>query len=83
MKCTNLCSNCHGSETCSNVEEKTYEEVDHSDEILDEEPMQTGNNLGDEDGDGFEDFEDPIEFGQFVESNDEKIPSKRQKLMEK
>ncbi|KAK9871461.1 hypothetical protein WA026_012835 [Henosepilachna vigintioctopunctata] len=55
LKCTNLCTNCHGSENCFNMEEKIYEEVNDSDEIMNEEPMQTGNNIGDED-DGLEDF---------------------------
>nr|XP_023025049.1 uncharacterized protein LOC111513120 [Leptinotarsa decemlineata] len=62
LKCTNLCSNCHGSENCSNMEEKTYEEVDDSDEIVDEEPMQSENNIGDEEGDGLEDFDDQLEW---------------------
>lgn len=65
------------------MEEKTYEEVNDSDEIVDEEPMQTGNNIGDEEGDGPKDFEDLLESGSFVESNDEEMSSKRQKLMDK
>ena len=56
MKCTDLCSNCYGSGKCSNVEENTYKKVNDSDEIVDEESMQTKNNIGDEDGDGLEDF---------------------------
>lgn len=92
LKCTNLCSNCHGSEKCTNVEEKTYEEVSDSDEIVDEGPIQTKNNIesshrknniGYEDGDGREDFEDLLESGRFVESNDEEMPPKRQKVMDK
>jgi hypothetical protein len=63
------------------VEKKTYEEVNDSDEIVDEEVMQAGNNIEDEDGDGLEDFEDLLESESFVESNDERRPSKRQKLM--
>ncbi|GBP63115.1 hypothetical protein EVAR_98103_1 [Eumeta japonica] len=51
------------------------------DEIADEEPMQTGNNVADEDGDGLEDFEDLSQSERPVESNDDKIPSKRQKLV--
>ena len=82
LKCTNICSNCHGSEKCSNVEEKTYKEVNDSDDIVDEGPMQTGKNIGDEDDDGLEDFEDPLESERFVESNDEEMPSKRQELMD-
>ncbi|VVC89686.1 unnamed protein product [Leptidea sinapis] len=74
------CTNCHGSENCSNKEEKIYEEVNDSDEIVDEEPMQTGNNIRDED-DGLEDFDDQLEFERFVESDDEELPAKRQKLM--
>lgn len=62
------------------MEEKVYEEVNDSDEIVDEEPMQTGNNIGDED-DGLEDFDDQLELERFVESNNEEMPSKRQKLM--
>lgn len=42
LKSTNLCSNCQGSEKSSNLEEKTYEEVNDSDEFGDEEPLQTG-----------------------------------------
>ncbi|GBP18726.1 Microtubule-associated protein futsch [Eumeta japonica] len=64
-------------------EEKTYEEVNDSDEIVDEEPMQTGHNIGNEDDDGLEDFENLPEPGRFVESNDEEMLSKRQKLMNK
>lgn len=86
LKCTNLCSNCHGSETCSNVEKKIYEEVNDSEEIVDEEivddeAMQSGNNVGDEDGDGPEEFEDLLESESFVESNNEGMASKRQKQM--
>lgn len=75
LKCTNLCSNCHGSEKCSNVEKKAYEEVNDndSDEIVDEEVIQTGNNIEDEDGDGLENSEDLLES-----ENDEGMPSKRQ-----
>ncbi|CAH1112179.1 unnamed protein product [Psylliodes chrysocephalus] len=83
LKRTNVCSNCHGSEKCSNVEENPYEEVNDSDEIVDEESMHTGNNIGDEDGDGLEDFEDLLESGRFVESNDEEMLSERQKLRDK
>ena len=79
LKCTNLCLNCHGSEKCSNVEEITYEEVDDSDEILDEKPTQTEYNIKDEDSDGLEDLEDLLELERIVETNDEEIPSKRQK----
>ena len=69
---------------CSNVEEKTYEEVNDADEIVDEESiMQTVKNIGAEDDDGLEDFEDPLEWERFVESNEEEMPSKRQKLMDK
>ena len=53
-----------GREKCSNVEEKTYEEINDSDEIVDEDSMQTGKNIGDEDDDGLEDFEDPLEIGK-------------------
>lgn len=45
LKCTNLCSKCHGSESCSIVEEKTCEEVNGLDEIVGEEPMQSGKML--------------------------------------
>ncbi|CAG5028921.1 unnamed protein product [Parnassius apollo] len=83
LKCTNLCSNCHGSEQCANVEKKIYEEANDSDEIADEEPMQTENNVGDEDDDGLEDVEDLLESERPVESNGQEIPSKRQKLMNK
>ncbi|KAJ8736968.1 hypothetical protein PYW07_000239 [Mythimna separata] len=50
------------------------------DEIIDEEPMQTGNNIGDVD-DGLEDFDDQLELERFVESDDEEMPPKRQKRM--
>ncbi|CAB3252053.1 unnamed protein product [Arctia plantaginis] len=46
-------------------------------------PIQTKNNIGDEDGDGLEDFEDLLESGKFVESNDEEMPPKRHKVMDK
>ncbi|CAG5053943.1 unnamed protein product [Parnassius apollo] len=82
LKCTNLCSNCHSSEQCINVQKKIYEEVNDSDEIADEEPMQTENNVGDEDNDGLEDVQD-LESERPVEFNDQEIPSKRQKLMNK
>lgn len=62
------------------MEEKIYEEVNYSNEILDEEPMQTGNNIGDED-DSLEDFDDQLELERFVESDGEEMPTKRQKLM--
>ena len=62
---------------------KTYEEVNDWDEIVNEEPMQTGKNVGDEDDDTLEDFEDPLESERFVESNDEEMPSKGQKLIDK
>lgn len=83
LKCTNLCSNCQGSENCSNIEEETYAEVDDSEEIVDEEPTQSGNNVGEEEGDSYEDFEDLLESEMFDESNDEEMPAKRQKLMDK
>ncbi|CAG4946255.1 unnamed protein product [Parnassius apollo] len=80
LKCTNLCSNCHGSEQCANMEKKsTRKLMIHSDE----EPMQTENNVGDEDDDGLEDVEDVLESERPAESNDQEIPSKRQKLMNK
>ncbi|CAG4986766.1 unnamed protein product [Parnassius apollo] len=53
------------------------------DEIADEEPMQTENNVGDEGDDGLEDVEDLLESERPVESNDQEIPSKRQKLINK
>ncbi|CAH2241026.1 jg4096 [Pararge aegeria aegeria] len=83
LKCTNLCSNCHGSENCSNIEKETYEEVNDSEDIVDEEPTQSGSNVGEEEGDNHEDFEDLLESEMFDESNDEEMPSKRQKLMDK
>ncbi|CAG4932098.1 unnamed protein product [Parnassius apollo] len=52
-------------------------------EIADEEPIQTENNVGDEDDGGLEDVEDLLESERPVESNDQEIPSKRQKLMNK
>lgn len=74
------CTNSHGFENCSIIEEKIYEEVNDSNEILEEETMQTGYNIGDED-DGLEDFDDQLELERFVESDDEEMRSKRQKLM--
>ncbi|GBP74724.1 hypothetical protein EVAR_103558_1 [Eumeta japonica] len=53
-------------------------EVNDSHEIVDEEPVQTGKNIGDEDDDSRQDFEDPLESERFIESNDEGMPSKRQ-----
>ncbi|CAH1106577.1 unnamed protein product [Psylliodes chrysocephalus] len=49
---------------------KTYEEVNDSDEIVDDKPIQTGNNIGDEDGDGLEDFVDLLELGRQGETID-------------
>ncbi|GBP62150.1 hypothetical protein EVAR_40600_1 [Eumeta japonica] len=78
LKCTNLCSNCHGSEKCANVEKQIYEEIINDlEEIPDHESMQTGNNVEDEDGDSLEDVEDQPE--KPLESDDEEIPSKRRK----
>ncbi|GBO99102.1 hypothetical protein EVAR_436_1 [Eumeta japonica] len=59
--------------------------INDSDEIAGEDWffMQTGNNVRDEDGDGLEDFEDLLESERPVESNDDEIASKRQKLMTK
>ncbi|KAK9883236.1 hypothetical protein WA026_001425 [Henosepilachna vigintioctopunctata] len=74
------CSNCHGSEKYTNVEEKTYEEVSDPDEIVDEGPIQTKNNIGYEDCDGFEDL---LESGSFVKSKNEEMPPNRQKVMDK
>ncbi|GBP73891.1 hypothetical protein EVAR_82720_1 [Eumeta japonica] len=75
LKCTNLCSNCHGSEKCANVEKQIYEEIINDlEEIPDHESMQTGNNVEDEDGDSLEDVEDQPE--KPLESDDEEIPSK-------
>ncbi|GBP41567.1 hypothetical protein EVAR_20375_1 [Eumeta japonica] len=77
-ECTNLCSNCHGSEKCANVEKQIYEEIINDlEEIPDHESMQTGNNVEDEDGDSLEDVEDQPE--KPLESDDEEIPSKRRK----
>ncbi|GBP58947.1 hypothetical protein EVAR_97320_1 [Eumeta japonica] len=53
-----------------------------SDEIADEEPMQTGNNVGDKDGDGLEDFEDLLKLERPVKSNGEG-QSKKVRLKEK
>ncbi|KAK9889157.1 hypothetical protein WA026_004431 [Henosepilachna vigintioctopunctata] len=62
---------------------KTYEEVSDSDEIVDEGPIQTKNNIGYEDDDGLEGFEDLLKSGMFSKSNDGEMPPKRQKVMDK
>lgn len=51
------------------------------DEIVDEEPIKTGKNIGN--NDRLEDFEDLLKSGTFVESNYEEMPSNKQKLMDK
>ncbi|XP_054711432.1 protein O-mannosyl-transferase Tmtc3-like [Uloborus diversus] len=71
------------SEKCVNVEVKTYEKVNDLDETEDEELMQTGQNIRDEDDDGIENFEDLLESRTIVEHNDEEQPSKKRKLMDK
>lgn len=53
LKCTNSCSNCHGSEKRANVKRKPYKEVNDSDEVVDKEPMQTGKNIEDNDDFGY------------------------------
>lgn len=78
LKCTSLCSNCHGSEKCTNVEETTYEELSDSEGILDEEPTQTTRNANEDEDD---DDHDKNADESCVESEDELLPSKKIKLM--
>lgn len=73
-----LCSNCHGSEKCTNVEETTYEELSDSEGILDEEPTQTTRNANEDEDD---DDHDKNADESCVESEDELLPSKKIKLM--
>lgn len=80
LTCTSLCSDCHSSDRCSNIEEKTYDELNDSDETVDEVSMQTAINIGEINDDGLEDFDDGLESPWFVESDDKEIPSKRQKI---
>lgn len=80
LKCTNLCSNCHGSEKCSNVQKINYEEICDSEEI-DDEPINR-ENITFEDDDSLQHFQDPTESDSCIESDTEEQPPKRQKLMD-
>ncbi|KYM99414.1 hypothetical protein ALC62_09846 [Cyphomyrmex costatus] len=79
LKCTHLCTNCDSSEKCSNYETKSYEDLSNNEEIHDDGPNRTKQNVGFEDDDDHD--EDPTDSDSFYESGDEELPSKRPKLV--
>lgn len=56
LRCKNLCMNCHGSESCSNIEKKIYGEFSDSQNIDDVE--EAVNLLSSDENDGTSDDED-------------------------
>lgn len=83
LKCTSLCTNCHGSEKCTNAEKVIYEELSDSEDITEEEPASRKNRQNNEceDDDSGEEFEDLPEAKSLIEADVLEQPSKKQKLM--
>ncbi|KYN22363.1 hypothetical protein ALC57_05243 [Trachymyrmex cornetzi] len=78
LKCTSLCSNCHGSEKCSNVDKQPYEELSDSEEIIEDGPIQRTTN-DDNDDDGLEDLNSTTDQSG-MDSDDEEQPTKKMKF---
>lgn len=77
LKCTNLCTNCHSSESCSNVDEQFIEGI-NSEEIEEEELRSIESRCESEE---FDDEEDELSSKtQVYYETDEDIPAKKQKL---
>jgi len=84
LRCTNLCSNCHGSETCSNVEKVIYEEVSDSENAIDDQSINPRQNTADDvDDSDHEDIEDTTDSESITESDIEEQSSlsKRPRLI--
>lgn len=87
VKCSILCSNCHGSENCSNAEKQPLEEISDSEEIVDEATTNFQINIGNKDLGELEDLDevedlvgDPEETENYVESDDVEQLSKKMRL---
>lgn len=80
LRCTNLCTKCHGSETCHNIEKIIYEDVSDSEDTTHEEPTNTRQNTECKDDEDDEELEDSTHAESDNEASDNEQPSKRPKL---